>query len=110
MILPMATITRREESEKRRKRTSLIKLGLSTVISLSGLIDMLIIPTTTLDTKNAPPRTLFRPTSPSPVLVKDTILAKTSGAPLPRERRVTPAIVGDSLKILDKPSKEGQKY
>lgn len=70
---------------------------------------ILIIPTTTLDTKNAPPKTIFRPTSPSLVLVKETILAKTSAAPFPSERRVTPAIVGDSFNTLDKFSKEEQK-
>lgn len=70
---------------------------------------MLMTPTTMLDTKKAPPNTLFRPTSPSPDLVKETMLAKTSGAPFPSERRVTPAMVGESFKILDKLSKEEQK-
>lgn len=70
---------------------------------------MLMTPTTALETKKAPPRTLFRPTSASPDLVKEMMLAKTSGAPLPRERRVMPAMVGDSFRVLDKPSKEGQK-
>lgn len=66
-------------------------------------------PTTVLDTKKAPPRTLLRPISPLPDLVKETIEAKTSGAPFPSERRVTPAMVGESFKILDKLSKEEQK-
>jgi len=72
---------------------------------------MLIIPTTTLETKKAPPKTQLRPTRFVVVApVKDTMLENTSGAPLPRERRVTPAIVGESLKSLDKPSKFEQKY
>lgn len=70
---------------------------------------MLIIPTTILDTKKAPPKTLLSPRSPLADLVKETIEAKTSGAPFPSERRVTPAMVGESFKILDKLSKEEQK-
>ena len=59
--------------------------------------------------KKAPPKILFRPTPALPDLVNETILAKTSEAPFPNERRVTPAIAGESLKILDKLSKEVQK-
>ncbi|KAK9157631.1 hypothetical protein Scep_004205 [Stephania cephalantha] len=70
---------------------------------------MLIIPTTTVDTNRAPPNTLLRPTSPVPALVKETRLENTSGAPLPRERRVTPAMVGESFRKLDKLSNEEQK-
>ncbi|KAF1883324.1 hypothetical protein Lal_00015117 [Lupinus albus] len=70
---------------------------------------MVIIPNTALDTKNAPPRMLFSPTAPLLELVKETTVAKKSGAPFPRERRVTPAMVGDSLKMLDKPCKLLQK-
>lgn len=107
VILPMEIMIRRMSKEKRKKRRFLMKLDLSTAISFE-LIRMLMIPKTALDTKKAPPRMLLRPTlllDP----VKETTLAKKSGAPLPRERRVTPAIVGGSLKILDKPSKELQK-
>jgi hypothetical protein len=71
-----------------------------------------MIPTTTHDMKEAPPTTVLRPISmfvpPSPI--NDTKLEKTSEAPLPRERRVTPAIVGDSFKSLDRLSSEEQKY
>ncbi|KAJ1393263.1 putative sodium/potassium/calcium exchanger 3-like [Sesbania bispinosa] len=71
---------------------------------------MLTIPTTTQDTKETPPRTVFKPMLRVPLPWKDTRLEKTSQAPLPRERRVTPAIVGDNLSNLDKFSREGQKY
>jgi hypothetical protein len=66
-------------------------------------------PKTHVETKNAPPKMLFKPTAPLFELVKETTLAKKSGAPLPRESKVTPAMVGDSLKMLDKPSREVQK-
>jgi hypothetical protein len=108
LIFPFAIIRTREKREKRKNRTSLIKLGLSTEI-WCGLIKILITPTTILETKKAPPKTLLRPTAPLPDLVKETIEAKTSGAPFPNERRVTPAMVGESFKILDKLSKEEQK-
>lgn len=108
MILPIAIIETRENREKRKKMTSLIKLALSTEICW-GLIEMLIIPTTIVDTKKAPPRILLRPTAPLPDLVKETIEANTSGAPFPSERRVTPAMVGESFKIFDKLSKAEQK-
>ncbi|KAA8518355.1 hypothetical protein F0562_015762 [Nyssa sinensis] len=61
-----------------------------------------------LDMKNAPPKTLLRPTPPSPDLVKEIILENTSLAPLPRGRRVVPAMVGESFKAFDKHSTEGQ--
>ena len=63
---------------------------------------MLTLPTTTQDTKETPPRTVLKPMSRVPLSWKETRLEKTSGAPLPRERRVTPAIVGDNLSNLDK--------
>lgn len=107
-IFPTRIIKRRQQRENRKKQTSLMKLHLSTEI-WRGLVNKLMTPTTTLDTKKAPPKILFRPTSPLLDLVKETILAKTSGAPLPSERRVTPAIVGESFKSLDRLSKEGQK-
>lgn len=52
---------------------------------------------------------LFSPTSPLPDLVKETMEAKTSEAPFPSERRVTPAMIGESFMSLDKLSKEEQK-
>ena len=66
-------------------------------------------PTTILDTKNAPPKILLSPTSPSSERVNETMPEKTSVAPFPRGRRVVPAIVGERFKVLDKLSKEGQK-
>ncbi|KAM0980415.1 hypothetical protein EV2_014172 [Malus domestica] len=74
------------------------------------LIEMLKIPTTAQDTKEAPPRTVLRPISPVPPPINETRLENTSGAPLPRESRVTPAIVGDNFNNLDKLSSEEQKY
>jgi len=71
---------------------------------------MLTIPTTTQETKDAPPSTVLKPMSWVPLPLKETRVAKTSLAPFPRERRVTPAIVGESLSNLDKFSREGQKY
>ena len=49
---------------------------------------MLMIPTTTHVTKEEPPSTVLRLTShvPSPI---NEMLEKKSGAPLPRESRVT---------------------
>ena len=49
---------------------------------------MLMIPITTHVTKEAPPSTVLRPTSHVPSPIKD-MLEKKSGAPLPRESRVT---------------------
>lgn len=98
----------RQERVKRKNRTSLTKLDLSTEIPRL-VTSMLMIPTTTLDIKNAPPRTLLNPTSPSPDRVKEMILENTSVTPLPRGRSVVPAIVGERLRILDKLSREGQK-
>ena len=71
---------------------------------------MLMIPTTTHVTKEAPPSTVLRPTSHVPSPIIETMLEKKSGAPLPRESRVTPAIVGDNFSKLDKLSSEEQKY
>ena len=50
---------------------------------------MLMIPTTTHVTKEAPPNTVLRPTSHVPSPINETMLEKKSGAPLPRESRVT---------------------
>jgi hypothetical protein len=69
-----------------------------------------MIPTTTQETKEAPPSTVLKPTLDVPSPIKDTRLAKTSGAPLPSERRVIPAIVGDKFNSLDNFSSEEQKY
>lgn len=71
---------------------------------------MLMIPTTTHVTKEAPPSTVLRPMPRVPLPIKETMLAKKSGAPLPRESRVAPAIVGDNFSSLDKLSSEEQKY
>jgi len=101
-------MTRRMKSEKRKKMTSLMKLALSIAVSFA-LTRKLMTPRTALDTKNAPPRMLLRPTAPSLDLVKDTTLAKKSGAPFPRESKVTPAMVGDSLKMSERPSRLLQK-
>lgn len=108
LISPITMMRIRAQRENKKKRTSLMKLGLSTENSLR-LVNILITPTTILETKKAPPRTLFRPTSPSSDRVKETILEKTSDAPLPRARRVTPAIVGGSFRILDRLSSDEQK-
>ena len=35
---------------------------------------------------------------------------KTSGAPLPNAKRVTPAIVGDNFKALESEESAGEKY
>lgn len=102
------SITRRDDKTTMKKQTSRTKLDRSIRIE-SELPHTLIIPTTTQETKNAPPSTLLRPTSPEPDR-KETMLAKTSGEPLPRERSVTPAMVGESLRTLDKFSTEEQKY
>lgn len=87
---------------------SLMKLALSTATSLE-LTRILMIPKTAVETKNAPPKMLLRPTAPLFELVKETTLAKKSGAPFPKESNVTPAMVGDNLKMFDKPSREVQK-
>ena len=50
---------------------------------------MLMIPTTTHVTKEAPPSTVLRPTSHVPSPINKTMLEKKSEAPLPRESRVT---------------------
>ncbi|KAL2502231.1 uncharacterized protein Fot_36079 [Forsythia ovata] len=102
-------IMRRQQRAKRKKRTSLMKLGSSTVIRREDT-DILTTPTTKHDMKMAPPNTPLRPTSPSPDRVKEIILAKTSLAPFPSGRSVVPAIVGDSFRTVDKLSTEGQKY
>lgn len=70
---------------------------------------MLMTPTTTEETKNAPPMTLLSPTSSAPEPENETMLANTSLAPLPRDKRVTPAMVGDSLRSLERPSRDEQK-
>jgi hypothetical protein len=102
-------IVKRQTRTKRRKQTSLIKADFLTRIPLC-LTDILIIPTTTHEIKEPPPRTVLKPMSCVPLPLKETSVAKTSLAPLPRERRVTPAIVGESLKTLERLSREGQKY
>ncbi|KAL2502108.1 uncharacterized protein Fot_35956 [Forsythia ovata] len=102
-------IMRRQQRAKRKKRTSLMKLGSSTVIRREDT-DILTTPTTKHDMKMAPPNTPLRPTSPSPDRVKEIILAKTSLAPFPSGRSVVPAIVGDSFRTVDKLSTEGQKF
>jgi len=108
VTLPMKMIKPRQQRATRRKTTSRIKLFLSIATSLDP-INTQIVPTTKLETKNAPPKIELSPKSPLFDLVKETTLENKSGAPLPRERSVTPAIVGDSFKTLDKLSKEGQK-
>lgn len=87
---------------------SLMKLHLSIETS-QGPMQMLMVPTTTHDTKKAPPKMLLRPMTLVPVPMKETMLEKTSGAPLPKERSVTPAMVGGSFRSLDKLSKFEQK-
>ncbi|KAL5730949.1 hypothetical protein ACHQM5_003724 [Ranunculus cassubicifolius] len=69
----------------------------------------LITPTTIQEMKKTPPRTLLSPTPLVPSPMKETKLENTSFDPLPMERRVTPTIVGESFKALDKFSKEEQK-
>ncbi|KAL5708693.1 hypothetical protein ACHQM5_019459 [Ranunculus cassubicifolius] len=61
------------------------------------------------ETKKTPPKTLLRPTPPVPSPIKETKLENTSFAPLPKERRVTPAIAGESFRTIAKLSKEEQK-
>lgn len=108
LILPIMRIPSRQERQKSKNTTFVTKLDL--LIFLPCLLtEMFIIPTTTLDTKNSPPNMLFRPISLVPSLEKEIILERTSGAPFPRERRVIPAKVGESLRISDKPSSEEQK-
>ena len=104
----MEMMTRRMKREKRKKMTSLMKLALPIAISFE-VTRKLMTPKTALETKNAPPRMLLRPTAPSLDLVKETTLAKKSGAPFPRESKVTPAMVGDSLKMSERPSRLLQK-
>ena len=85
-----------------------MKLDLSTAMA-EGPTEMLMMPVTTLETKKAPPRILLRPTSPSLEPVKEIMLEKTSEAPFPSERRATPAMVGESFRVLERLSREGQK-
>lgn len=108
VTLPTKMIKPRQQRATRRKTTSRIKLFLSIETFLDP-INKQIVPTTKLETKNAPPKIELSPKSPLFDLVKETTLENKSGAPFPRERSVTPAIVGDSFKTLDKLSKEGQK-
>lgn len=108
LMVPKMMITSRQSSDKSKKRTSLTKLDLS-IETLFGHTQMLMIPTTTVETKNAPPRMLLRPTSLVFSPMKETMLANKSGAPFPRERRVAPAMVGESFKVFDRPSREEQK-
>lgn len=113
-MLPMSNITTREDKTRRKKPVSLKKLDLSIVIieEDDGVKEMnkVMAPTTTVVTKNAPPRTLLIPTSPAPEPAKDTRLENTSGAPFPKDSKVIPAMEGESLKTLDNFSKEEQKY
>uniref|UniRef100_A0A2P2J996 Uncharacterized protein n=1 Tax=Rhizophora mucronata TaxID=61149 RepID=A0A2P2J996_RHIMU len=109
LMWPRSKMKIKDAITKRRKQTSLTKATLSTAICF-GFPDMHIIPTTTQVTKEAPPSTVLNPISPVPLPIKDTRLEKTSGAPLPSERRVTPAIVGDNFNNRDKFSSEEQKY
>ena len=50
---------------------------------------MLMIPTATHVTKEAPPSTVLRPTSHVPSPINETMLEKKLGTPLPRESKVT---------------------
>lgn len=101
---------RRFEREKRRKRTSRMKLGLSTTtIFFRYAINRLRTPTTTVEMKIDPPRILLRPISPSSV-VKAITLEKTSVEPFPNGSKVVPAIAGERLRVFDKCSTAGQKY
>lgn len=112
VIFPMMMIARRLESVSRRKTTSLMKLGLSRMTTFRWyVINMLITPTTTVETKIPPPKMLLRPISPpSLVPVKAIMLEKTSGDPFPNGSKVVPAIAGERLSVLDKCSTAGQKY
>lgn len=115
-MLPMSNITTREDKTRMKKPVSLKKLDLSIVtieeeeVERVKEMNKVITPTTTVVTKNAPPRTLLIPTSPAPEPAKDTRLENTSGAPFPKDSKVTPAMEGESLKTLDSFSKEEQKY
>jgi hypothetical protein len=42
--------------------------------------------------------------------MKETKLANKSGAPLPSDKRVTPATVGDKLSSFERLSRDEQKY
>lgn len=71
---------------------------------------MLMVPTTTVETNKAPPKIQLMPTKFVDVDAEnETMVENTSGAPLPKERSVTPAIVGESFKSFDKPSRFEQK-
>ncbi|KAK1404453.1 hypothetical protein POM88_004058 [Heracleum sosnowskyi] len=64
-------------------------------INLKSLVDYTKrnSPTITQVTNNAPPKTLFNPTSPTSVPTKAAILSKTSGAQFPSGCRAMPATV-----------------
>lgn len=112
VIFPMMMIMRRLESVKRRNTTSRMKLGLSTMTILRRyVINRLRTPTTTVETKIAPPNMLLSPISPPSVdVVKAIMLEKTSVDPFPNGSKVVPAIAGERLSVLDKCSTAGQKY
>uniref|UniRef100_A0A0A8XQ04 K-exchanger-like protein n=1 Tax=Arundo donax TaxID=35708 RepID=A0A0A8XQ04_ARUDO len=75
---------------------------------------MATTPATTVDTNSAPPSALLSPTSPasSPPAAEAnaTTLESTSGAPLPRDRNVTPAMAGGRRSAAESPSSDAQKY
>jgi len=68
-------------------------------------------PTITVDTKTPAPNRApnARPASPSLALPTAAIALKTSGAPLPNARNVTPAMFWDSFKLSAITRREGQK-
>uniref|UniRef100_A0A0A9A7C3 K-exchanger-like protein n=1 Tax=Arundo donax TaxID=35708 RepID=A0A0A9A7C3_ARUDO len=78
---------------------------------------MATTPATTVDTNSAPPSALLSPTSPAsspppspPAAANATTLESTSGAPLPRDRNVTPAMAGGRRSAAESPSSDAQKY
>lgn len=105
LIFPSRSIKRRDESSSRKKHTSRTKLSRSTQATLEPVANTLNMPTTTRDTKKAPPSVLLNPTSPEQKR-NERMLANTLSEPFPRDESVRLAIVGDKLSSLDKHSKK----